>query len=330
MRLRILGGILFVWFVLFGNYPEVSGWSNGGDSANPADPDYGTHDWIAETALKFLPEKDRAWLEENMVAYLIGTEAPDNSKVALPYTDKDDYGDKSKNHHDYYDMEHTKALDNAACQRAQEEYGKALTALKNGDYKHAAFYAGAMTHYIADVAVWAHVRGKGSPHGSESSEAHREYETAVNNTIKAKRYSGPNHTSSVYQNYIVFDGTYNDITAYQASYQMGLDTDKGGVSGYDCVRMEVEWKTAQKRTGESLNLAVNYITDVLYRLNQEAGLAKDAGVKTTGDSAPTPTSSAPNNPATSEPDRSLTYIGGGVGLLILLGIIMMRKKKGRN
>ncbi|KCZ71058.1 Zinc dependent phospholipase C [Candidatus Methanoperedens nitroreducens] len=67
----------------------------------------------------------------------------------------------------YYNLEHTEALDDAASRRAQEEYNKSLQALRNGDYRLAAFYAGTMSHYISDVAVWAHVRGRGSPHGSE-------------------------------------------------------------------------------------------------------------------------------------------------------------------
>ncbi|XES76381.1 MAG: hypothetical protein ACBZ72_09385 [Candidatus Bathyarchaeia archaeon] len=30
---------------------QVLAWSNGGYSADPATPDYGTHDWIAQHAL---------------------------------------------------------------------------------------------------------------------------------------------------------------------------------------------------------------------------------------------------------------------------------------
>ena len=46
------------------NY-EVSGWSNGGYSADPANPDYGTHDWIAEHALDWLPQEEKQFLLDN-------------------------------------------------------------------------------------------------------------------------------------------------------------------------------------------------------------------------------------------------------------------------
>jgi len=54
-------------------------WSNGGYSADPSDPDYGTHDWNAEHALAWLPAADNAWITANRVPYLYGTELPDNA-----------------------------------------------------------------------------------------------------------------------------------------------------------------------------------------------------------------------------------------------------------
>src|SRR4030066_249100 len=73
----------------------VSGWSNGGYSANPASPDYGTHDWIAEHALDWLPQQEKQFILDNKAAYLYGTELPDNNKAA------DGIGDTTK-HHIYF------------------------------------------------------------------------------------------------------------------------------------------------------------------------------------------------------------------------------------
>ncbi len=193
MRLRTRIFLISIALVLLTSAPGTA-WSNGGNSANIDNPDYGTHDWIAETAVDFLPGNYSYWIKNNMVAYLIGTEAPDNSAAAGAYTAEKVYGDKSTGHHIYYNLEHTKALDDSAAIRAQQEYNKALQALRNGDYRLAAFYAGAMSHYISDVAVWAHVRGKGSPHGSEDSKKHSEYEEEIDKTIKAKFYSDSDHT----------------------------------------------------------------------------------------------------------------------------------------
>jgi len=50
--------LLSAWIIA--SDAEVSGWSNGGYSAAPANPDYGTHDWIAEHALDWLPLAEKA------------------------------------------------------------------------------------------------------------------------------------------------------------------------------------------------------------------------------------------------------------------------------
>jgi hypothetical protein len=268
-----------------------------------------------------------------MVAYLIGTEAPDNSAVATTYTADKVYGDKSSGHHNYYNLEHAMALDDSASKRAQEEYAKSLQALRNGDYRLAAFYAGAMSHYISDVAVWAHVRGKGSPHGSEDSKKHSEYETEVDKTIKAKFYSDTDHTSRIFQSYMVFDGVYDNITAYDAAYLLGLNSDSGG-GGLDSVQMEQllpmgpngdgsyvgvdDWQQNYKdRTGESLDLAANAVADVLYKLNIESGKIVE--------SQPTiiqiPDTVAPvSTPAVTSPTppKAIPIVGAVMALMIIL------------
>jgi hypothetical protein len=85
--------LLSIWITA--SRAEVSGWSNGGYSADPANPDYGTHDWIAEHALDWLPLEEKQWLLDNKVSYLYGTELPDNSQAS------DGVGDTTK-HHVYY------------------------------------------------------------------------------------------------------------------------------------------------------------------------------------------------------------------------------------
>ena len=46
---------------------ESSGWSNGGYSADPTNPDYGTHDWGAEHALDWLPTQEKQFILDNKV-----------------------------------------------------------------------------------------------------------------------------------------------------------------------------------------------------------------------------------------------------------------------
>ena len=46
MNLKIIVPLVCVFVLLF-TVPHAMGWSNGGYSADPGQPDYGTHDWIA-------------------------------------------------------------------------------------------------------------------------------------------------------------------------------------------------------------------------------------------------------------------------------------------
>jgi len=38
---------------------KISAWSNGGYSSDPSNPDYETHDWIAQHALDWLPDAEK-------------------------------------------------------------------------------------------------------------------------------------------------------------------------------------------------------------------------------------------------------------------------------
>jgi Zinc dependent phospholipase C len=148
---------------------DVAGWSNGGYSANPASPDYGTHDWIAEHALDWLPQQEKQFLLDNKATYLYGTELPDNSQAA------DGIGDTTK-HHVYYRADGS-LQDDAAAVRAREEYAEAVDSYKAGNRQDAAKHLGAVTHYIADMAVFGHVMGSSTAWGAE--QHHSDYEEYV-------------------------------------------------------------------------------------------------------------------------------------------------------
>lgn len=141
-----------------------SAWSNGGYSADLNDPDYGTHDWIADRALD-LQTMDVSYLQTTYhTQYLLGTEAPDNPEFI---------GD-STNHHVYY-YSSGALQDNASAARASQMYDLALARLVAGDFSVAAYYTGAMTHYIADVGVFGHTMGAYTDWGAEVH--HSDYES---------------------------------------------------------------------------------------------------------------------------------------------------------
>jgi hypothetical protein len=141
----------------------VSGWGNGGYSADAENPDYGTHDGIANLALSICDE-DVSFLQNTYhTQFLLGTEAPDNP----------DYVGDTGNHHVYY---YSSGLlqDDKSAVRASAIYAEGVAKLKAGDLSGAAFLIGEMSHYIADVGVFGHTMGQNTDWGAEVH--HSDYE----------------------------------------------------------------------------------------------------------------------------------------------------------
>jgi hypothetical protein len=239
------------------NVAVVFGWSNGGYSDDPSNPKYGTHDWIAEHALDWLPLEEKWFILDNLAVYLYGTELPDNSQAS------DGIGDTGK-HHVYYFANGSLQEDDAAV-RAQEEYEVAVAYIKNGDMVNAAKRLGVMSHYIADVAVFAHVMGAETDWGNENKTIHDKYEDYVNT-----RTDNYNDDFNVY---LSFDGSLDTISAYNATLLLAYDTTFDVDGNLTCVWMNQNYNWSnpifKNRCGESLNLAVNLIADVLHTFYQE-------------------------------------------------------------
>ncbi|MEM3365378.1 MAG: CFI-box-CTERM domain-containing protein [Candidatus Methanomethyliaceae archaeon] len=247
--------LLFLLFMSL-SAGSVKSWSNGGYSTDPYNPKYGTHDWIAEHALEWLPYEEKAYILNNLALYFYGTELPDNSQAP------DGIGDTT-NHHIYYRSDGTLQEDNSAA-RASAEFSKALAFLKAGNFAEAAKTAGIMSHYIADMAVFGHVMGSKTDWGEEAH--HSDYERYVDDRIS--RYS------SVFDSYLSFDGKFSIVSAYDAALRLAYNTTFGVNGDFTCVWMDLNYNWSDpkfvNRVGQSLNLAVNYISDVLHTLYVEA------------------------------------------------------------
>ena len=233
----------------------VSGWSNGGYSADPAHPDYGTHDWIAEHALDWLPQQEKQFLLDNKAAYLYGTELPDNNQAS------DGIGDTSK-HHVYY-RANGSLQDDAAAVRVGDEYTKAVNAFNAGNRSGAAKELGIVAHYIADMAVFGHVMGSATAWGTE--QHHSDYEEYVDTRT--------NSYLDEFNSFLVFDGNLSSNLAYDAALTLAYDTTFDVDGDLTCVWMDTyyNWNDAtfRNRAGESLNLAVNAVADVLHTFSSE-------------------------------------------------------------
>jgi hypothetical protein len=269
---------------------QVLAWSNGGYSTDPAHPIYGTHDWIAQHALDWLPAQEKQYIQNNVVAYLYGTELPDNNVAP------DHIGDTTK-HHIYYRFNGT-LQDDAAAVRASAEYQKALNFLNQKDYANAAKTAGIMSHYIVDVAVFAHIMGSSTDWGAETGNNHSNFEEYVNRRTSSY--------TDEFNHYLSFDGNLSVISAYNAAKNLAYDTtfDHGG--SLTCVWMNNNYNVSNptywNRAGESLNLAVNYLTDILHSLYLASTPTPTIAPTSTPTATPNQTSTpAPTSPPTSVP-----------------------------
>jgi len=235
---------------------RVSAWSNGGFSTDPAHPDYGTHDWIAHHALDWLPTQEKSYILDNLTSYLYGTELPDNDQAG------DGIGD-TRLHHVYYNSSGA-LTDDAAAVRASTVFGEVINHLRFGNSVKAAKYAGIMSHYIVDLAVFGHVMGSSTDWGAEKH--HDEYETYVN--------QGTSSYDAEFNVFLSFDGNLTIISAYNATIYLAYDTTFDLDGDLTCVWMDQNYNwsnpTFMDRCGESLNLAVNLLADVLHTLYVEA------------------------------------------------------------
>jgi len=174
--------------------PSAAAWSNGGFSADQNNPDYGTHDWIADMALG-LQTRNVTFLTSTYHAhFLLGTEAPDNPAFI---------GDTT-NHHIYYYSTH-ELQDDICAVRASEIYELALGYLVAGEYNDAAFDIGVLAHYVADPGVFGHTMGAYTDWGADTH--HSDYENEIESmTGTLSRPSGI---------------ALGDLDAYNATLQLG-------------------------------------------------------------------------------------------------------------
>jgi hypothetical protein len=240
--------LLLVLLLAIGIQPETIAWSNGGYSSNPDNPDYGTHDWIADMALA-LQTKDASFLKTTYHArFLLGTEAPDNSA----------YIGDSTNHHVYY-YSSGDLQDGKSAIRASQMYQIALGYLASQDSSNAAYYIGAMTHYIADVGVFGHTMGSGTDWKSEVH--HSDYE----NTIQSM-------TDSLSSPTVISLG---DSDAYSATLNLANKVTFGGGAIKPNIWMDTNYNwgnsTFVTSAMTSLNLSVAEVAAAVNHLLIEAG-----------------------------------------------------------
>jgi len=230
--------------------PATLAWGNGGYSSDPNYPDYGIHDWIADKALAFQSASVGFLLTTYHSDYLIGTEAPDNGA----------YIGDSYNHHVYYTSSGSLQTDIGAV-RARAMYQSALSSLKASDFEQAAYYAGAMAHYIADVGAYGHTMGPSTVWGT--SPHHSDYESHAGTLLGS--LTAPTASALPGRD------------AYNATLSLARETTFGSGAIETNIWMEAnyDWSDAQFRASwlESLNESVRAVAAALGQLLSEAGFS---------------------------------------------------------
>ncbi len=295
MKKRQLTGLLTISLIcavlVASSGSQVSAWSNGGWSADPSHPDYGTHDWIAQHALDWLPTQEKQFFISNLASYLYGTELPDN--VNTP----DGIGDTAK-HHVYF-FANGSLQDDAAAVRAKQEYANAQVSFSTGNFSAAVEHLGMVAHYVSDVAVFGHVMGAATVWGTEKH--HSDYEDYV--------LSRTDTFDSEFSNFLTFDGNLTTTSPYDATVTVAWVTTFDAGKGYNCVWMDQHYNwsdpTYRNRCGESLNIATNAVADVLHAFYSET-VAPSSTPTQTATASITPTPSATSAPTSTFDSDSVT------------------------
>lgn len=242
-------------------FASALAWSNGGFSADPDTPNYGTHDWLAHHALDWVPDDLDFWIRNNLAIYLYGTELPDNANAPMG----DGIGDTYL-HHVYYRSD-GRLQDDSAARRARDAFDKALAYLVSGDQFNASKWMGVATHYISDLSVFSHVMGKATDWGEEKH--HQDYEKWVNE--QTSRYESP------FVALLKFDGKLEYGSAYDSALKLAYDTTfdstgKGRTAKWMDDNYDPSNHAFLERVGESLSLTVNLLAEVIYAISLAAGI----------------------------------------------------------
>jgi len=273
--------VLLFSFAVSGN----AEWKNGGQSQKISVVKFGTHDWILWKAyLIAKDDTDLDWLDDNINYAFFGTEAPDVGKKKLSVSFRNqiigNYKDTSPCHCVLYDDD-LEVFQPFAATRVTAEFQKAKDAIAQEKWKLAAFYIGAMAHYVGDVSQFMHLMGRDSRWNGgvpEDQNIHAAYETVFENRVDFTDRSLD--LLDPFINEIAITGDDPEAILYEvASY---TDTGNGGTRDtgwmYDqiliyktkgWVKKPEKWDSKfLDQSGKNVNKAVNALATLLKMVNE--------------------------------------------------------------
>ncbi|MHA1308937.1 MAG: hypothetical protein ACTSO7_15700 [Candidatus Heimdallarchaeota archaeon] len=156
LKRKQLLGLIFVGLIILSFIPmNVGGWHQS-TNISPSRTSFTTHQWLSFEAITMFPEQKIQWITNNIHAFWDGVKAPFDAYNSNNYeVDNSTYGDINGTIL-YLDAAGVIVTNDSLAQRAQIEYDKALVEMSNinPNYTLAAFYAGTMSHYIAQAGSW--------------------------------------------------------------------------------------------------------------------------------------------------------------------------------
>ena len=258
-------------------------WKNGGQSSGVSTVKFGTHDWILWKAyLLAKDDVDLTWFNDQRHYAFFGTEAPDVGKAKLRKSFRNqiegNYKDTSPCHCVLYDDDEEVIQDFAAV-RVEQEFTKAKAAIEAENWKLAAFYVGAMAHYIGDLSQFMHLMGTGSRWGNENQTVHANYEKVFEARVEYQTKE-----LSFMESFIVAEPiTGGDARAI--TFEVARYTDTGGGTantpgdmydtylGYDALNIDMkpdQWDQGfTDQSGKNINKAVNAVAKLLRLLMED-------------------------------------------------------------
>lgn len=284
---RLLTSLLLVFCFVFSTF---AAWKNNPPRQNSPDKDhpiFGTHDWIAWEGYKLAKDDvDLTWIQNNPNMFFIGTEAPDNPLFpGVLVENSGDYNDQSGCHCVGFNrngtIKHSKAE-----RRVKEEFEKIKRALAADRKDLAAFYAGAMAHYLGDLSQFMHMMNSFSYHTDNpdtlGGNLHGSYEQAVESTIQYNPRG-----SLVFSTFIspLNNTQVTGDTPEKIAIDLAWFVETGGTDGHNASWMLNEYKTYGARrikttpskwneeflnqSGKNINQAANAIAKILKILMQQ-------------------------------------------------------------
>ncbi|MFW9878337.1 MAG: zinc dependent phospholipase C family protein [Candidatus Thorarchaeota archaeon] len=212
---------------------------------------YGTHDWVAERALKLVVERfpENKFLEmiylnvgQMKYYYLLGTEVPDtiDSNSFLPVNTGLNLIQVEKNFYSTHGIKiENDAMVRKTCAKAANFAALRISYyLNEGDFKAAALILGAVTHYIADATFIPHLNSLGSAHQTHDLVWKYWVNTLTSRKIADEYYCEGKITSELpffYYDTARTEFNYHlpSLDAYTAVWWAGMDTWLGHPMGVE-------------------------------------------------------------------------------------------------